>query len=230
MFSFFLPKHVKHGLQFAKDARKILDYKRDLWSEETVSEFQREIAQLEAACKEKDAKKIRNIRVQRNDVTNVWNLNDMTWDDIVASGYKKVIADPALGDVEIWEIENKSGGWFHPLHIHLIDFKVLSRNGKAPFAWELGAKDVIYVGEAEKIRLLMQFGKKDDPDFGVQTGRYMIHCHNLVHEDHDMMSQFSVGLKQSDMDPDTNTNVPPIATDYNHPIKADPPYADNSAP
>jgi len=182
------------------------------------------------ALKEKDAKKIRNIRVQRNDVTNVWNLNDMTWDDIVASGYKKVIADPALGDVEIWEIENKSGGWFHPLHIHLIDFKVLSRNGKAPFAWELGAKDVIYVGEAEKIRLLMQFGKKDDPDFGVQTGRYMIHCHNLVHEDHDMMSQFSVGIKQSEMDPDTNTNVPPIATDYNHPIKADPPYADNSAP
>ena len=58
----------------------------------------------------------------------------------------------------------------------------------------------------------------------------MIHCHNLVHEDHDMMSQFSVGLKQSDMDSDTDTNVPPIATDYNHPIKADPPYADNSAP
>ena len=24
-------------------------------------------------------------------------------------------------------------------------------------------------------------------------GRYMIHCHNLVHEDHDMMSQFAVG-------------------------------------
>jgi hypothetical protein len=24
-------------------------------------------------------------------------------------------------------------------------------------------------------------------------GRYMIHCHNLVHEDHDMMVQFSVG-------------------------------------
>jgi hypothetical protein len=23
-------------------------------------------------------------------------------------------------------------------------------------------------------------------------GKYMIHCHNLVHEDHDMMSQFEV--------------------------------------
>jgi FtsP/CotA-like multicopper oxidase with cupredoxin domain len=182
------------------------------------------------ALLEKNAKKVRNIRVQHDDVTNVWNLNGMTWDDIVASGYKKVIADPALGDTEIWEIENKSGGWFHPLHIHLIDFKVLSRNGKAPFAWELGPKDVIYVGESEKIRLLMQFGKVGDKDFGVQTGRYMIHCHNLVHEDHDMMSQFSVGLKQSDMDSNMDTNTPPIATDYNHPIKAAPPYADSSAP
>jgi FtsP/CotA-like multicopper oxidase with cupredoxin domain len=180
--------------------------------------------------KETDAKKVRNIRVQHNDTTNMWNLNDMTWEDIVASGYKKVIADPALGDTEIWEIENKSGGWFHPLHIHLIDFKVLSRNGKAPFAWELGAKDVIYVGESEKIRLLMKFGKVGDPHYGVQTGRYMIHCHNLVHEDHDMMSQFSVGLKQSDMDSNVDTNTPPIATDCNHPVKADPPYVDTSAP
>ena len=24
-------------------------------------------------------------------------------------------------------------------------------------------------------------------------GRYMIHCHNLPHEDHDMMQQFAVG-------------------------------------
>jgi spore coat protein A, manganese oxidase len=29
--------------------------------------------------------------------------------------------------------------------------------------------------------------------FGPQLGRYMIHCHNLVHEDHDMMTQFEVG-------------------------------------
>ncbi len=26
-----------------------------------------------------------------------------------------------------------------------------------------------------------------------RTGRYMMHCHNLVHEDHDMMVQFEVG-------------------------------------
>ena len=28
--------------------------------------------------------------------------------------------------------------------------------------------------------------------FGPYAGKYMIHCHNLVHEDHDMMGQFEV--------------------------------------
>jgi heme/copper-type cytochrome/quinol oxidase subunit 2 len=29
-------------------------------------------------------------------------------------------------------------------------------------------------------------------------GRYMIHCHNLTHEDHDMMTQFRVGTEVAD--------------------------------
>ena len=36
---------------------------------------------------------------------------------------------PSVGDIEVWELENTSGGWFHPVHIHLIDFRVLWRNG-----------------------------------------------------------------------------------------------------
>ena len=90
------------------------------------------------ALAETPGMKVRNIRVQHDDTTNEWNLNGETWHDVVDSGFKKVLANPDLGDTEIWEIENKSGGWFHPVHIHLIDFKILSRNGKPPFAWELG--------------------------------------------------------------------------------------------
>ena len=37
--------------------------------------------------------------------------------------------------------------------------------------------------------------------FGPHRGKYMVHCHNLPHEDHDMMHQFSVGLKDDDYDP-----------------------------
>jgi spore coat protein A, manganese oxidase len=112
-----------------------------------------------------------------------WTVNGNTWDRVVQSNYTHVEANPTRGTAEIWEIENLSGGWFHPFHIHLVDFKVLDRNGKPPFPWEKGPKDVVYMGENEKVRLLMRFD-------GV--GKYMIHCHNLIHEDHDMMSQFEV--------------------------------------
>jgi FtsP/CotA-like multicopper oxidase with cupredoxin domain len=133
-----------------------------------------------------ESKRTRRIKVEKNDITNEWELNDTTWHDIQDSDYKQVIANPGLGDVEIWEFENSSGGWFHPLHIHLIDFKILSRNGMAPFPYEQGPKDVVYIGEGETVRLLMKFGP--------HKGKYMVHCHNLPHEDHDMMNQFSVGL------------------------------------
>jgi FtsP/CotA-like multicopper oxidase with cupredoxin domain len=154
--------------------------------------------------KAEDSTKTRRIRVKKSDTTGLWGLNDETWEDVIKSGYKKVIANPKLGATEIWEIENSSGGWFHPLHIHLVDFKVLSRNGRAAFNYEQGPKDVVYIGEGETVRLLMKFGP--------HKGKYMVHCHNLPHEDHDMMHQFSVGID----DPD--------AWDPNDPIGADKPY------
>jgi spore coat protein A, manganese oxidase len=144
----------------------------------------------------------------------------MTWEDIIASGYRETVANPASGDVQIWEITNKSGGWFHPVHIHLVDFKMLTRNGKPVYNYELGPKDVTYVGENETIRAIMKFGNAGDPS---TDGRYMIHCHNLPHEDHDMMTQFRVG-KDVDRDPnygpDDDHNK-----DCNAPIEADPAYA-----
>ena len=132
------------------------------------------------------AKRTVRFRIGRDNVTNIWNINDQTWQDVVDSDYTLNLSRPDLGDVEIWEIENRGGGWFHPLHIHLIDFKVLSRNGGAPFNYERGPKDVVYIGADETVRLIMRFGP--------HRGRYMVHCHNLPHEDHDMMTQFSVGL------------------------------------
>jgi FtsP/CotA-like multicopper oxidase with cupredoxin domain len=149
--------------------------------------------------------KVVNIRVQHDDNTNEWNLNGETWHDIVDSEYKKVLANPDLGETQIWEIQNNSGGWFHPVHIHLIDFKILDRNGKPPFAWELGPKDVVYVGEGEKVRVMMKFGP--------HRGKYMVHCHNLPHEDHDMMHQFSVGLKSDDVDDNDPIHADPAVDD-----------------
>ncbi len=120
-----------------------------------------------------------------------WTINGQTWDDVVKSGFTLTLANPEAGTVELWELSNPSGGWHHPAHIHLIDFQVLSRNGKPPMPHELGPKDVVFLGENETVRLLMAFKPE-------HRGKYMMHCHNLVHEDHDMMGQFEVGLDGHD--------------------------------
>jgi spore coat protein A len=149
------------------------------------------------SLKASQAGKTRKMRFDRSGGR--WTINGSSWEDVVDSGFQKVLANPRLNDTEIWELENKSGGWFHPVHIHLVDFQILSRNGRPPFAYERGPKDVVYLGENETVRVLMKFEH--------HRGRYMIHCHNLPHEDHDMMNQFSVGYTAGTPDPND-----PIAT------------------
>ncbi len=139
-----------------------------------------------------------------------WQINGETWEDVIDSGYQHCVAEPDYGDVEIWELKNKSGGWFHPVHIHLVDFQVLSRNGSVSnvLPHEKGPKDVVYVGENETVRVAMRFaGPSAGEGWPNPRGRYMMHCHNLVHEDHDMMVQFSVG------DPEHEPAFDPITAD-----------------
>ena len=142
----------------------------------------------------RDAVRTRKLAVERTPAGE-WAINGKTWHDVIDSGFNLLFASPGLNDVEIWEIENRSGGWFHPVHIHLVDFQILDRrlgsnNPIAPYDWEKGPKDVVYVGENETVRVLARFEH--------QRGKYMIHCHNLPHEDHDMMVQFAVGLQSPD--------------------------------
>jgi len=139
-----------------------------------------------------------------------WTINGETWENVIDSGYTHCMAEPELGSVEIWDLTNFSGGWFHPVHIHLVDFQVLSRNGSAAnvLPHERGPKDVVYVGENETVRVAMRFsGPSAGEGWAEPRGRYMMHCHNLVHEDHDMMMQFSVG------DPDHVPDLDPITAD-----------------
>lgn len=181
---------------------------------------------------ESASRRVRNIDLEHDDVTNEFLINGMSWDDVVAHDWNLFADDsgtpPRPGEVEIWRIENKSGGWFHPLHIHLVDFRVLRRRGGAGRVqpWEKGPKDVVYVGEGEQVEVLVQYamapshypdGRSTGPAGATadQGGRYMIHCHNLAHEDHDMMSQFLVAAA------DGTADLSP--THPNHPVFAAPP-------
>ena len=149
------------------------------------------------------------LRVERSDLANEWRINQQTWGDVIESGYSKVVTNvPKDGDVQVWDIVNNAGGWFHPVHIHLVDFRILARRGGAGkvLPQEGGPKDVAYIGEGETVKVAAKFRLNPDAAsvraswntqgrYGIGNnagGRYMVHCHNLPHEDHDMMVQFSV--------------------------------------
>jgi spore coat protein A, manganese oxidase len=134
-----------------------------------------------------------------------WKINGTTWDDVIASNFTLLDATPDLNDIQVWTLTNNGGGWFHPLHIHLVDFKLLDRNGQPPFDFELGPKDTVYLGEGESVRVLVQFEHN--------RGRYMVHCHNLAHEDHDMMTQYAVGWKPGMPDPNDPILAAPAQVD-----------------
>ncbi len=138
-----------------------------------------EIMQLTASM----ATATRTLDLRRHN--GLWTINGKTWSDVVRSDHRSIVGNPQPGDVEIWRIQNEHGGWNHPVHIHLIDFQILDRNGRPPKPWERGPKDVVYLAENETVRVLTRYRH--------QKGKYMIHCHNLVHEDHDMMVQYEVG-------------------------------------
>lgn len=87
---------------------------------------------------------------------------------------------------EQWTIWNTSGGWMHPIHVHLEEFRMISRNGVAigPGNVEYSRKDVMRLQHGESNVAAWRFR-----DF---EGRYVIHCHNTLHEDHAMMMRFDV--------------------------------------
>jgi len=92
---------------------------------------------------------------------------------------------PQINTAERWILQNDSGGWQHPIHIHLEEFRVLSRNGVPvrPGNVQFSRKDVTVLAD-ERVELLTRFR-----DF---RGGYPLHCHNTVHEDHQMMLLWNV--------------------------------------
>jgi FtsP/CotA-like multicopper oxidase with cupredoxin domain len=84
---------------------------------------------------------------------------------------------------EIWKLEG-GRSWSHPIHIHFEEHHVLKRNGNTPAPVERGRKDVIRLGEDDDVEIYFRFR-----DF---VGRYPMHCHNTIHEDHAMMLRFDI--------------------------------------
>ena len=97
------------------------------------------------------------------------------------------VARPKENAPEIWHLINKSGGWSHPVHVHLDFMRILRRNGQLPPLAErdgMAKKDTIVLGPNQDAEAFIRF--RDFP------GRFVFHCHNLEHEDRAMMAVFDV--------------------------------------
>jgi spore coat protein A len=111
---------------------------------------------------------------QRNGMQ-VWTINGKPFDPA------RMDARPRLGSAEIWEL---TAGPAHPVHLHLVHFKVLSRNNGEPLPTDAGWKDTVDLTAGERATVIARFDG--------YRGRYVFHCHNLEHEDMMMMANFEV--------------------------------------
>jgi spore coat protein A len=118
----------------------------------------------------------RTFRLRHDDIGGMpgWAINGAPFDPAVS------IARPRLGRTEVWRIVSD---FHHPIHLHLAPFRVLSRGIGGPGAYDHGWKDTIDLRPAEEARLLVRF---DD-----YAGRFVLHSHNLEHEDMAMMATFT---------------------------------------
>lgn len=88
-----------------------------------------------------------------------------------------------LGDVVRWEIRNNHT-MPHPMHIHGTQFRIVERDGAAVTApRDMGWKDTVQLDGNRSAIVELGFS---------YSGIYLIHCHNLEHEDDGMMLNFGV--------------------------------------
>jgi spore coat protein A len=98
---------------------------------------------------------------------------------------------PALGATEEWDIYNfaNTAGISHVFHMHLVQFKVVSRQTigssavQGPHPWESGPKDSCDAPTGTVTRVRAHFDRK---------GSYVWHCHFLDHEDNAMMRPLQI--------------------------------------
>ncbi len=121
-------------------------------------------------------------------------LNKTPW-------HMPVTETPLLGTTEIWELANLTED-VHPIHLHLVRFQILDRRRFDAFQYmttgtlryrdpatppdpnEMGWKDTVRVNAETVTRIIVPFEG--------YPGRYVWHCHNLEHEDNEMMRPYTV--------------------------------------
>ncbi|HEY5052847.1 MAG TPA: multicopper oxidase family protein [Solirubrobacterales bacterium] len=106
-----------------------------------------------------------------------WEINGKTFNPARADAF------PLIDTTETWEIVNRTNV-AHMMHMHHTDWYLLARDGRPAPPWEDCLKETFFVYPGEKLLVAGHFS-----DY---TGKFVIHCHMLDHEDHGLMTQFEV--------------------------------------
>ncbi len=115
------------------------------------------------------------------DYTNgMWTVNGRLMDP------NRIDAAIEQGTAEIWTLRNDGDAWSHPIHSHFEEFQIIEINGEPvkPGSLLSGRKDVVQLGPGDEIKF---YGRWRD-----FFGKYVMHCHNVVHEDHAMMVRWDI--------------------------------------
>lgn len=89
-------------------------------------------------------------------VNEKWVVNGVGWADIS----HRFLTRPTLGAGEIWELRNGNGAGVHPVHMHLVDFRILSRSrgrGELLPYEAVGLKDVVWLAPNETVRVVARY-------------------------------------------------------------------------
>jgi FtsP/CotA-like multicopper oxidase with cupredoxin domain len=125
-------------------------------------------------------------RIMRFDRGNgAWQVNGKFFDENVIN------ANPAQEAEEVWVFQNGGGGWAHPIHAHFEECRILSENGVAVQPNQV-VNGAIPYSRCDIIPLLISEEQRVFFRFRDMKGRYVMHCHNVVHEDHEMMIRFDI--------------------------------------
>jgi FtsP/CotA-like multicopper oxidase with cupredoxin domain len=112
-----------------------------------------------------------------------WSVNGQFMDCNLHNGHHRFTVQQNTS--EHWILTNLTGDWTHPIHIHLEEHQILTRNRVAPTVpADIGRKDVTQLHPNERVELFFRF--RD------WLHKYPIHCHNVVHEDHAMMAIWDI--------------------------------------
>ena len=121
-----------------------------------------------------------------SNVDGAWTVNGELFDP------ERVDAVVQVNTAEYWDLTS-FGDWAHPIHIHREEFRIISRGDEHPVPpEEQGRKDTVKLMPLSETGLGLSNSVRLYFDFRDMKGRYMMHCHNTIHEDHAMMVRFDV--------------------------------------